>query len=1374
MKKFAWFTAVLLIAAVLAFVGCNNGTTDDVESKGVLGQVSGVVYDGVTGQPLEGATVAIGGYEPVTTTKAGTYSIPDVIPNTELGVIQSYTLSISKEGYGFYTQEVRVDPKEYADADPFKDWDNIDTQIALFTEWIESQGNSIFPDSDIQGGASGEWTYENGVFVSGDGETTVTIDGSSSNDFPQFKVVENKLSYTYRYGVPVHITRLQPLTGGFTGKINLIFDTYNSAWTQPVNGTAAIKAGVEIYFVDADEYEVAQNGDHDETTRIYGPFVTNADGTFTADKLPAATELAIFINPFYQEFGGIAYYFEPFHLYSSADWTDPINNPGSAPAAFETLAGNEEVPAEEESADPTRKGYRNLGELHIFTTGTVAFITGGNVPNANAPFAVSGSTISLTFNRPIKIGSFSANLTINAGANGLGAGPEVSQALSAEWTDDKTVTLTPAEKLPGYSKISFPYSAAATAPVGWLNVQGFADDGSPIYAATNGIPVYTVEGIKLTGVEYIAKADAPTRAAVQIGGAVKLTFSKDLDPNYAGNKFEIDDILADYRFVEDEPASVYIYADQEVTAAADVTFAIAALGDTGDQLADSIGEKVTVGATNKLVLLSTNLYTGLDGVNQKPTGEASIFPVDGTISFTFASIPADSKASIELRKDAGTTVVYTPSAVIAGNTVSVPLATALLDAGTIYSLKLRIVQNGVTLYDTPAEAGAKGPLYTEAAYGIVFKTSDQSRLTLLNTNLYTDINDVSYAPADDAEIFPKDRAITFTFNEIPADAKVSAKLVEGSTTIYTAVAVAGNTVTVTPAALRAGTTYGIDLRITKDGLTLYNIPEASGEIKGLLYVDDDGAIFMTSAADRLVLLKSNLYINPLDNEDAKGSADDLFYFAPDADLEFTFDTLPADAILGAVLRDASNNILAADVTKDDATKTVKVNPVNNLQAGKIYYLRLRVSNALNEDLWTVANGLTGIDTSQAFAGDSLWYIGFSTQKPAKATLVSTNLYKDGDVTNNYDAPYFKLNDSITLTFYDIPAGTTVKTVELGTTTNAVAANIIDTSCAPPADNKVTIKPVKSLDANTPYYLRLVLAQPNSADLVWEPIAPNDTTGENGPIYVQDNGTKDEIYFRTVNDFALRARTEASSVTNVSAGLTGFDATKDIVLEFNKPIASVQKVELRHWNGVVGSPIYYDVTAQVTAANLNDSLSPDKKVLTIKTDSLLAPSRDFHVRFKLTSDDGQILVYDATDVGDTADYVGNTRNSDIRFSTSATEYLTGLPANKQVPQRGGTLSITSAVPVPNNGQTLDVELTDIPAATSFSQDYEIFQASLGVWVGRTPDFTVPQGEVEGTADVDLSLPAGHTYLNSEVIQFKARGVDNKGYAIETNTLTINFD
>jgi hypothetical protein len=502
------------------------------------------------------------------------------------------------------------------------------------------------------------------------------------------------------------------------------------------------------------------------------------------------------------------------------------------------------------------------------------------------------------------------------------------------------------------------------------------------------------------------------------------------------------------------------------------------------------------------------------------------------------------------------------------------------------------------------------------------------------------------------------------------------------------------------------------------------------------------------------------------------------------------------------LRDARYNLVRTTNTASAADRTLTINPDEDLKPSATYYLWVRMMDTTDAQYWTVPATSTVVDVDQYFApstglppqNDSKNYIGFSTQKDQVARLASTNLYLDGNPAyySTDDGPYFRLDGSIVLTFADVPDGTRISkaVLNLEAYKNAATGLSVYSTLATDATTKVTtvtITPNVKLAADATYHLQLALSKTIGADPVWSVTAANNQDGIHGLVYVDHESSMSTIAFKTVTRFSVK--TDSSSLTNLEANnfifgtasdtaTNDFDATGDIVIEFDRPVATVNKAQLRYYDGAE----YYSTTVSAD----NNNLSPDKTVLTIAPTNLLAPGSTFVVRLDVTSADGQQLVFDSTDTRNPSTWANYGSGAgyyfgDLHIETDGDIRLTGISKS---PVTSGALTVPAGLITKSD--TSITNLSFVPVAANFGQDYDIYAMRYDLWFdadgnpvnGVTPILTpvdVAQGATVpgGGNPFSIDIPGSADHFNAENIQYKARGINNQGYATEATSRLLTF-
>jgi hypothetical protein len=271
MKKTLLSGAIVLLALGLAFTACQQPTDDSQPAsgpRGLLGQIQGVVYDNLTNKPLSGVTVSTGDYT-TTTNSAGAYTLKDVPPGT-------YNVLFSKDGYAGNSTAgtVTVLASDYDDSPHGKFLDDV---LAALAAHAPTTG-----DNSVGGGT---------VSVNVGGET---LELKSSNGF----LYELDTPYRKTYNITAY--SLAPLTGTLKGTIKLFTKSLAASTTAALDEAVNITSGVEILISSA--------------TAVFGPYRTGANGSFTADKLPANGQLNLSVKGFTQNLPNVAgteYYFAP-------------------------------------------------------------------------------------------------------------------------------------------------------------------------------------------------------------------------------------------------------------------------------------------------------------------------------------------------------------------------------------------------------------------------------------------------------------------------------------------------------------------------------------------------------------------------------------------------------------------------------------------------------------------------------------------------------------------------------------------------------------------------------------------------------------------------------------------------------------------------------------------------------------------------------------------------------------------------------------------------------------------------------------------------------------------------------------------------------
>ncbi|MDR1933394.1 MAG: carboxypeptidase-like regulatory domain-containing protein [Spirochaetales bacterium] len=670
MKKrnlWTWVSA-LLLTLVLAITGCDSDSDSDGGGGGgaQYGQVSGIVTDSETDEPIQGVTVALGKYT-ATTNVNGIYHFANV-------PVGDYPISFTKTGYAYNNGStaynaligttnystagtITVFPSAYKTIDPDAEYEALQGQLTALAEYVKQ-----YPDeTDLTGTtATGSWEYAgNGLYVNGAGATIQYQDG-------QFKIVDYKLNYNYSFGISVFPVEMDPLNGKLSGKILVVYEKYNEI--LPAGSTAALANR---------EFSITSG------TATYGPYKTGADGSFTAANIPSTGALNFVIPAFTLTQGTESYSFR---------------HTTSAPALYQfSLEGGLATPVA-----PTNIGSveYNVGTLYLFTIGDTALVTAATVGTYASPLPVTDSIV-FTFSKPMDPSTL-PSLTLG------------TVKLKDSWNADNTeLTLTPFSYLDKASILRLPYATAVSGITDTLNLAPgsppdlTAADGSPVYPST--FEIYTARGLTLVGYEVV---DAPTAArAVSLAPnqVVKLSFSEAISTR-AGDVsitwYESTGPTSIKAVYQIDGSIVYVYphtglADEELT------FTVAAAGDPSNTYSNDDSPIDGLEFSLEEPIEATHVNT-----NDDLSSAIEIAP-DKNITIDFNKTFTNAKATLYFIYNDGTTeyrkATATTGDVTDRRSLTIPLTNLLAasDSGTpsiAYELAWEATANGV---------GAKGTITIE-------------------------------------------------------------------------------------------------------------------------------------------------------------------------------------------------------------------------------------------------------------------------------------------------------------------------------------------------------------------------------------------------------------------------------------------------------------------------------------------------------------------------------------------------------------------------------------------------------------------------------------------------------------------------------------
>jgi hypothetical protein len=711
-RKILTGAVAFALALVLVLAGCQNPSSSDSDGgqRGVLGLISGVVYDTATGLPLEGVTVEVNTGISTKTDKFGTFKIDDLKPG-------DYQVAYQKDGYQYaVSTQFTVDAENYKDTDPFGEFESLTEMLNALNTWAVR-----VPD------AAGGWTFSNGVWLNGDGTTAVTLNPET------FEVTPVKIDYDWRYHQELNVQGLVPLTGAIKGTIKLVKTPFGADLKNwKLDEAVAIQAGVEVWLRDNNGFSL--DGGATTVNPVYGPVKTAADGSFSITKVPLDSALEIFTGGFFTADG---YYFAP----DSAGFAYDYATNAFIPAGL-TAQNNGNA---EKAADQT---YTIVDDTYLFTKGSYALITAHSNGNAASPLDPKGA-ITLTFSKAIEASKFIAILDEGLGDN-FATTTDTTIILDATWNAEfTTVTLKPKAAPQAYLAPVFPYSDDGLSPLGYLKIQGYAADGSKIFAdiqvglSNDGIPVYVTEGLRYLGAEIVDNSSGSIArgVAVKTTDVIKLNFSKELD------SLNVDVTLGgktpDWKV---DGKSLYVFTDTLRVGETNqnLFYNVVSAADSNDRASDTLNQFADKAIQNqKLALKETNLVYEWNGsvINVGADGK---FPVtSGSVTLTFTrNIPAGATVKYYVVKDNGygnppsgipatyPDVLFTddvPATIATTNDIITITPSVNLSYNTIYYIAVQIEKDKEVIfgsdeianYDNVLFAVANGFGYNSIAIGTV-------------------------------------------------------------------------------------------------------------------------------------------------------------------------------------------------------------------------------------------------------------------------------------------------------------------------------------------------------------------------------------------------------------------------------------------------------------------------------------------------------------------------------------------------------------------------------------------------------------------------------------------------------------------------------
>jgi methionine-rich copper-binding protein CopC len=248
-----------------------------------------------------------------------------------------------------------VNAHQYVDDDPYNEKAVSDALIGVLNNYSDELNNLTTLTIESSGTA-----------VSEDGTTTVSLTDLSSS-VSSLASGMSKVAYTY--SVSASVAKMAPLTCSLTGTFKLCSAAFGSTGGKTV---VSAPAGMTV------QVQGYTGGAVDDN--LYSTATTAANGTFTVDKLPAATDLALIVPGFNYEIDTTTYYFSTF----SAAWLDGEH------ASLSNL-----VIDGQSGGTPFE-----VGTAVLYAQPTKIIVTANNVGTAteNTPLATTGS-LTFTFDR---------------------------------------------------------------------------------------------------------------------------------------------------------------------------------------------------------------------------------------------------------------------------------------------------------------------------------------------------------------------------------------------------------------------------------------------------------------------------------------------------------------------------------------------------------------------------------------------------------------------------------------------------------------------------------------------------------------------------------------------------------------------------------------------------------------------------------------------------------------------------------------------------------------------------------------------------------------------------------------------------------------
>ena len=1011
MKKYLnVFSVIALIAGLTVLASCSNPT----EPRGFRGQISGIVYDTVTAQPIPDVVVRIAGStKEVKTSENGDYLFQDIEPGT-------YTISFSKEGYQFRTKNVFVDPEQYKLDDPFAEYE-------AFIEKIKA----------------------------GD------------------EKVPNKLKYDYTTVLPLYLTGLAPLNGTLKGSIKLFTTPESDLLTQSIDEATDIIDGVEIWFKDTSfiigyDDQGNQIPQHEDT--IYGPVLTK-DGTFEMTGLPVGEDLVLVISSFFLDDGS---YFTGKPIYAFDYGAIGGSNTGFTDLSGTYVVAENNV---EDALTNVGTFYLfTEGKFAVVTANSTGSPAGPVSPTGSITLTFSEPINDATFKavldaiaHPPLPSNAVRPATIELAA--AWDADKTTVTLTPATLGNGYLRIAFPYSINAANPVGFLTLEGKAASGAEIYAEGIgALKGIPVFTE-EGINLVSIDTTTAGSARKIAVAR--TRIRLTFSKDINLataSFGWGTSPNVKDAEFFA--VSGDTKSVD---VSTELLFSSAVKLAFTVTALADPNDSVSDTDYSSLDTFERAPAVQKLTLTSTNLYTNKDGAEIDAGGTNANFNYTNNITLTFdRTLPTGATARVAIAKQtpaptAATIFEATPGFItltpsISGSTLTIAPTDPLLP-GTEYYLAVEIAQGNNVLFDSGVIAYyssatgadkviAVGTISTSFSV-IAFKTAKEEVL-LKKTNLWD--NRIDWTPPAVASTnanFPVDSTtivLTFdkpitaydvgvflttgTYTAMPAHIPDSLKLTNDPT-------ISGSILTIPlkTGVLQYDTPYTLIVEVNKDGKNILDLTDYSTEYAEFVALDSSGNITFYTEDSELLLSSTTIYdayAVPADEFPPTAKRGDWANFPTNGTISLTFNkAIPADAKIQTALGRQSagldygtdTSIYTGELQVSTDRKTITIPTTNlGLANGQHYYLKVKIDASSIVTLFDTDTDLTDLNADLVATDTSGTLIYFATPQPPAGTtsavsgintLTSTVFSGNGD-TISYNSTYGPL---VVGTTYYIQFGT---------------------------------------------------------------------------------------------------------------------------------------------------------------------------------------------------------------------------------------------------------------------------------------------------------------------------------------------------------------